>query len=655
MPPPGARLVGLNPDGTSRWLGDAGQHVDVDHRQPGMEDFAQEVRAAQAAPVPVGVQPQARYADAPRPANQPTMMDAGSYGQSLPVEDIQSPPAGSPAAPPAMSVDPNAGRPQMSVDTSPAAMMSDPDAYELAQRQQREFEAANRAPAATVTFADSDGAAPNGPQTAINGGTYIMGGGGGPARNVEVVRGRSVTEQSGDQPIPGQAERIQGNLEEGASAERHKGKIQMAAQAEAERTLRARNDELNRMYGESVDAERGRAAMLDQARRNFDDIASRARSMTADPDRRTGGDRVIGAIAAMLGGIGSGITGGPNHAAQIVEHAIDRDVEAQRTNMSHAQHGVAAAQTAYQLAREQGASERDAERIHMAYEYQRAANEAQRLAALTGSQEAMDNANLLALRWMNTSDELLANINHLQSGRRGETTQYGTARVGGPGRARQVVPYRNPQTGQVEMRTLDQMNEHTTAVLGTAGVTPAIRQQWQLDQGYMVGGGVGGAAALDEGSATRIQRFAEHAAQYAGAMDAMGQLTRIVNASEEDLPGTGPLAGRINRYLVGEDGRRLRQQMDMTSLLAVYAASGKQVGQREMEQISNALRLVHSANPDEIRNGLRQIDSLVGAPYRELEVSLSDAEREEVSRRRARSQSMGSGGSSVRGTQIGGR
>lgn len=655
MPPPGTRLIGMNPNGTSRWAGANGVEVDVDHNHPLMGDYAQELARVQAAPAPAGVVPQARYADntTPQQPNQSVMSDYG-YGQSLPVEDITSPAPYSPNAPLPMSPDPNAGRPQMSV--APEPIMSDPDAYEAAMRQQDEFNEANRP--ANVTFADAQEQGSSSGTGDMSGGSYILRTPGSPVRNVEVVRGRSVTEQSGDAPIPGLVEGVRSDADMAASAQRHLGKYEQEAMAQTERTLQKRNEELNAMYNRSAQADAERAAGLEQARRNFEDIATRARSMTVDPDRRSGGDRVLGAVASFLGGIGSALTGGPNQALQVVQHAIDRDLDAQRANVANAQHGVESSRTAYQLARDQGASERDAERIHMAYEYERAANEAQRLAASTGSQEAMDRAELLIQPMLMRADELRANVNHLQSGRRSETTQYGTQRVGGGGREVQAVPYRNPVTGQVEMRTLNQMDEHTTRTLGNRA-TAQERLSWQIQAGYMPGRAGGQGEQLSNESQGRIQRFTEHAAQFTGAMQALTNLQRILNSREEDLPGSGPLAGRLNRYLVGEEGRSMRQAISLPALLAVYAASGKQVGAQEMERLEETVRLVHSASPDEIRNGITSLDSLVGAPYRALLTGLGTEERAELTRRqREVGGGTGTGAASssdVRGTPIGAR
>jgi hypothetical protein len=60
-----------------------------------------------------------------------------------------------------------------------------------------------------------------------------------------------------------------------------------------------------------------------------------------DPRRflndRTTGERIMGAIGMVLSGAGSGLTGQPNLAVQVVQAAIDRDIAAQKTNLEKEQ------------------------------------------------------------------------------------------------------------------------------------------------------------------------------------------------------------------------------------------------------------------------------------------------------------------------------
>ena len=61
------------------------------------------------------------------------------------------------------------------------------------------------------------------------------------------------------------------------------------------------------------------------------------KSAKIDPNRfwstRTDGQKVSAMVGLILGGLGSGLTGQPNAAMQLLERAIDRDFEAQRADM----------------------------------------------------------------------------------------------------------------------------------------------------------------------------------------------------------------------------------------------------------------------------------------------------------------------------------
>jgi hypothetical protein len=73
---------------------------------------------------------------------------------------------------------------------------------------------------------------------------------------------------------------------------------------------------------------------------------------------KTGGQKMGSIAAIIMSGIGQGLAGGPNMALQILDNAIERDIEAQKANLSknqgllahHAQ-GGRDVQAAYQLAK----------------------------------------------------------------------------------------------------------------------------------------------------------------------------------------------------------------------------------------------------------------------------------------------------------------
>lgn len=70
-----------------------------------------------------------------------------------------------------------------------------------------------------------------------------------------------------------------------------------------------------------------------QSQQLFNDIST----SRIDPNRlwanASTGQKVAGAIGMILGGIGSGLTGQPNLAVQLIDRAIDRDIDAQKATL----------------------------------------------------------------------------------------------------------------------------------------------------------------------------------------------------------------------------------------------------------------------------------------------------------------------------------
>lgn len=540
-PPPGSRFVRTNPNGTSLWQGANGALVDVDHTQPGMQDYAP---------------PQQRVADASdaQGARTQDYLDRWNIGGHQP----------STAAPhgrqPDM-FDVNAWAPPE--PTAPAAATPLPPGAEerIAQAQQLPIGPQVHAPGAPTTALPSTGSTANAhapgaqastrrvtfaPQTSqgaagndIVGGVAVMPGARGtPRRTVVVPTASSTTTQTGAELPEGYLDDLRQRSDMAASAVMHTGKNEQEELARNAETLANRNRVISGLGGlvdQSVANEQGRGARLEQARQNFNNIASQARSMMVDPDRRSGGDRVVGAIASLLGGIGSGITGEPNHAVQVIQHAIDRDVEAQRANVANRQHGVEAAQTAYQLARDQGASEREAENIHMAYEYRSAADEIERLAALTGSQEAMDEAVITAERLRQQGDQLYLRAADIGSDRTSNTQQYRAAQVGGSGSEQTVYTYRDPDTGVVRPATGQEVARvrRELGLSGEEGVAALQRL------GYRLGGSSARSSSPGDQAASR--EYAERMSEFDLAE---ADLDRIERAIRENPVSTSN-AGRV--------------------------------------------------------------------------------------------------------------
>lgn len=99
-----------------------------------------------------------------------------------------------------------------------------------------------------------------------------------------------------------------------------------------------------------------------QARR--EKLAEEVNRAKVDPDRRwrdsSVGAKAGASIAMILGGIGAGLTHGPNTANEMLERIIDRDVEAQKDAIHQKRAGLSDMDNVYGMFLRQGNSERDA-------------------------------------------------------------------------------------------------------------------------------------------------------------------------------------------------------------------------------------------------------------------------------------------------------
>lgn len=77
------------------------------------------------------------------------------------------------------------------------------------------------------------------------------------------------------------------------------------------------------------------------AQKLADDVMSQKLDPNHYWETRTTGQKISAAIGLLLGGIGSGLTKTPNYALQVIDKAIDRDVEAQKFNIQQGRNKLA--------------------------------------------------------------------------------------------------------------------------------------------------------------------------------------------------------------------------------------------------------------------------------------------------------------------------
>lgn len=84
-----------------------------------------------------------------------------------------------------------------------------------------------------------------------------------------------------------------------------------------------------------------------------------------DPGRLMGStsNKLIAILASAIGGVGAGLSGGPNYALQSIQNAIQDDINAQRERFASAKEAAASKRTEYNLLRQQGHDDLEATRL----------------------------------------------------------------------------------------------------------------------------------------------------------------------------------------------------------------------------------------------------------------------------------------------------
>jgi hypothetical protein len=128
----------------------------------------------------------------------------------------------------------------------------------------------------------------------------------------------------------------------GAIAEGAKSGAARAAEVAAYQAKLA--DQMDQQQAQQAQKQGDRQRSFDDQVRQLQQSMATFNSEKIDPSHfwasRSTGQKMLAGIGLALGAMGSAFTGGPNQALGIIQSAIDRDIEAQKANLSKAQQGV---------------------------------------------------------------------------------------------------------------------------------------------------------------------------------------------------------------------------------------------------------------------------------------------------------------------------
>ena len=158
-------------------------------------------------------------------------------------------------------------------------------------------------------------------------------------------------------------------LEEQYAAERGSALAEqsvLARQTEDETDIRRayREQEKARIETENVNRQI-RAEAKEKAQLDIDEAVGEVVNFKIDPKRfyKGTGSAIASAIAVALGEFGSKLAGGPNTALSIINRAVDRDIDVQKTELQNLKYGASAAGNAYKRLLDRHGDAEKAERL----------------------------------------------------------------------------------------------------------------------------------------------------------------------------------------------------------------------------------------------------------------------------------------------------
>jgi hypothetical protein len=194
--------------------------------------------------------------------------------------------------------------------------------------------------------------------------------------------------------LPGEAEAIEGIKQKGAAvaaADKTRAELEQARAAGLQKI--------------SDDTQKWLSDRMVNADKMFNDV----KDAKLDPDHyfatRSTGEKIMSSISVLLGGLGAGLTHGPNVGMQMIEKDIDRDIEAQKFNLGKQQNLLSTymAQTHDLLS---------AKQLVKADFLDISAAQLESAAAQSGSDVAMAEAKIESGKWRSSAYSLRADIGY---------------------------------------------------------------------------------------------------------------------------------------------------------------------------------------------------------------------------------------------------
>lgn len=347
-----------------------------------------------------------------------------------------------------------------------------------------------------------------------------------------------------------------------------------------------------------------RQAALAGARQRYEGALQRTSEMSIEPERffRSRGalGQVGAAIAMAVGSLAEGISGTPNRAMQIIQSAVDRDIDAQRMGIENARAGAEGQRGLLGLMRQEFEDEDaaiDATRAAMLHE-------AARRAEIEGAQAQSQDARLRADA-MRTELEAAARTAQEQAAMR---------------EALRLLEFRRTMAdtvraeGRARTALADATRAERRAAGGGARRPRNITQQQLETYNQLVNSDV-----APEEAAVRVGIdfvppsgvFSTGSGQEAAGLAALDEALRAIEsrlpAEGEDIPGVGAIAGRLPNFLVSDEGEALREELTNAVDLIGRLRSGGAISEDEEERFARILGGTTGQSEASLRRGLARV------------------------------------------------
>ena len=357
------------------------------------------------------------------------------------------------------------------------------------------------------------------------------------------------------------------------------------------------------------DLNRRRQDALGTARMAFERANREAASMRIDPqhwwsDRGFAGG-VAASIAMAMGSFAEAMGAGPNRAAEMIQSAIQRDVESQRLNAAIARQGADGARSAYYMTRNQFQDADAAQAAAEALMLQRVQADVDRRAAEIGTQEAKVNGEALRLELETARQQAQARAEAAEAERRLEAAETmseidlnmaraererrrgrgGGGGGAGPGAGGSVLG--RPMSIQQQQAADEAVRRLEAAGHSHEEAVAAVAQQYGVHPSMIEGGG---ATYM---SPTQRRTVAAFVSTLDEVERGIGRASSGSVLGEGDIRGVGPLgpAQRAYDYVTGGgSAAELNQAVEMLNQAYAQMVSGSSYTDAQLERLMEAVR-----------------------------------------------------------------